>query len=207
MVDAVVAGAALAAAAPMVAAAAVLVRTTSPGPAFFRQQRIGQHGRPFTLLKLRTMNHNAAGASVTAGTDPRITPIGRWLRRYKVDELPSLWNVVRGDMSLVGPRPEVPKHVDLGDARWQEVLSSRPGLTDPVTLRLRNEEELLATAGDAERFYREHLAPYKLAGYVAYERNRTWETDLGVLAKTALAVIAPRIAPPPTLEDVCGGSK
>ncbi|MEZ4252190.1 MAG: sugar transferase [Polyangiales bacterium] len=143
---------------------------------------------------------------MTAGTDPRITPIGRWLRRYKVDELPSLWNVVRGDMSLVGPRPEVPKHVDLGDARWQEVLS-RALVSDPVTPASETKKSCSQPAGDAERFYREHLAPYKLAGYVAYERNRTWETDLGVLAKTALAVIAPRIAPPPTLEDVCGGSK
>ncbi len=154
-----------------------------PGPALFRQQRLGRGGAPFTLFKLRTMRQAAAGAAgsyVTAGGDPRITPLGRFLRRSKLDELPQLWNIVRGDLSFVGPRPEVPAWIELGDPRWQRVLAARPGLTDPVTLRLRNEEALLAAVpGDREDFYRDHLQPWKLAGYADYLARRSAAGDLG----------------------------
>ncbi|MFL6227683.1 MAG: sugar transferase [Pyrinomonadaceae bacterium] len=202
-VEAFVAVLALAAAAPVVALCALAVAVTSGRPAFFRQRRVGCGGRLFTLYKLRTMRTAAGGAQVTAAGDARVTRVGRILRKAKLDELPSLWNVVRGEMSLVGPRPEVPRYVDAQSAQWRLVLAARPGLTDPVTLRLRNEEELLAAAGgDRERFYTEALQPFKLAGYADYLCARDWQTDTKILWATARAVAFPRSAPPPTVAEV-----
>jgi lipopolysaccharide/colanic/teichoic acid biosynthesis glycosyltransferase len=175
---------------PILAVGAVLVRATSRGPAIFRQQRVGRGGRPFTLYKLRTMRVSAEGPQVTARGDDRITPVGRFLRRSKLDELPQLWNVVRGDMSLVGPRPEVARYVNIQDPAWQRVLRVRPGITDPVTLQLRDEETLLARVeGDRELFYREELQPEKLRQYATYLENRSTWTDVEVLYKTVLAVL------------------
>ena len=132
------------------------------------------------------------GPQVTALGDERVTRIGKILRRTKVDELPELWNVLKGDMSLVGPRPEVPRYVDLEDDLWEVVLRSRPGITDPVTLRLRNEETLLADVkGDREDFYRESLQPLKLQGYVDYLHHRSWWSDMKVLCRTVLVVVWP----------------
>jgi lipopolysaccharide/colanic/teichoic acid biosynthesis glycosyltransferase len=208
--DAALALAGLAAASPVLLAAAVLVAATSPGPVLFRQKRVGLGGRPFTLLKLRTMRVAPAIADpsqLTASGDSRITPVGRWLRRFKLDELPQLWNVVRGDMSLVGPRPEVPRYVDAADPLWQSVLSARPGLTDPVTLRLRDEEALLALAadtGDVEIFYRERLLPWKLRGYRDYLARRSWTSDLALLGATVLAVLRLRRAPQADLAEIEG---
>lgn len=188
---------------PILAAVASAVRVTSAGPVLFRQQRVGRHGTQFTLLKFRTMRVNAVPLQVTAHGDPRITPLGRWLRKLKLDELPELWNVLRGDMSLVGPRPEVPRYVDLADPQWRLVLQARPGITDPVTLRLRNEEELMAVAGgEAERFYLEALQPYKLDGYVEYLIHRSLMSDLAVILRTLLAVMVPAAAPPPSLAEI-----
>ncbi len=133
---------------------------------------------------------------VTARGDDRVTPVGRFLRRTKLDELPELWNVLKGDMALVGPRPEVPELVDLTDPLWVEVLEARPGLTDPVTVGLRNEELLMAgVEGDRDRFYREVLQPRKLRGYADYLRNRNWRSDLGVLGATAVAILRPGSGP------------
>ncbi len=191
---------------PLVAAAALLVRVTSRGPAFFRQQRVGRGGRLFTLYKLRTMRSRSEGPQVTARGDDRVTPVGRFLRRSKLDEVPQLWNVVKGDMSLVGPRPEVPRYVDLADPLWERVLRVHPGITDPVTLRLRDEETLLAgVEGDPERFYRERLLPEKLHQYLAYLESRTAWTDVQVLYKTAWAVLFPGRgdAPDPPLPGAC----
>jgi lipopolysaccharide/colanic/teichoic acid biosynthesis glycosyltransferase len=128
---------------------------------------------------------------VTARGDDRITGIGRFLRRSKLDELPQLWNVVRGDLALVGPRPEVPRYVDLANPQWQEVLRVRPGITDPVTVALRDEETLLAGAADPERFYREELQPAKLRRYIEYLEARSAATDVHVLYRTVLAVLFP----------------
>lgn len=190
-------------AAPILLPAAVAVAVGSPGGVLFRQRRVGRGGRPFTLLKLRSMRPGTPGLQVTAASDRRITPVGRILRRTKVDELPELWNVVRGDMSLVGPRPEVPRYVDLGDPRWRRVLAVRPGLTDPTTMALRNEEELLSGVdGDRDRFYAEVLLPYKLAGYLRYLERRSAWSDLAVLWRTILAVVSPRRATPPSLEEI-----
>jgi hypothetical protein len=152
------------------------------------------------------MRQNGKGLQVTASGDPLITSVGRFLRRTKLDELPSLWNVVRGEMSLVGPRPEVPSLVDLNNALWRKVLAAQPGVTDPVTLVLRNEGELMAQAqrrfGDMELFYRRHLQRWKLDGYARYLRQRTPWADIRILLQTLLAVVGWRPAGPPTLNDI-----
>ena len=154
------------------------------------------------MLKLRTMR-TTDGPEVTAKGDPRVTPIGRVLRKTKLDELPELWNVVRGDMSLVGPRPEAVRYATTASPEWQAVLSVRPGVTDPMTLRLRNEEELLAASGaDYETFYRQYLLPYKLIGYREYIASRTWTRDVAVLALTCLVVVLPRVRPGPSPRDI-----
>ena len=187
---------------PILLLCAILVKLSSPGPALFRQERVGKKAAPFILLKYRTMKTGASGAQVTRTGDTRITGIGRFLRKLKLDELPELWNVIRGDLSLVGPRPEVPKYVNIRDPLWMKTLSVRPGITDPVTLRLRSEEDLLPQGVDPEHFYLTVLQPVKLEGYVEYLRRRTWWTDVVVLVETIIAVVVPSIAPPPSLQDL-----
>jgi lipopolysaccharide/colanic/teichoic acid biosynthesis glycosyltransferase len=187
--------------APVIALSAAAIAATSRGPVIFRQERVGRGGQTFVLYKLRTMQPGLGGPQVTAGDDLRVTWIGKLLRRTKLDELPELWNVVKGDMSLVGPRPEVPRYVDLENPRWRMVLSVRPGITDPMTLRLRNEEALLAEVkGELEHFYTERLQPFKLQGYLEYLQARSWRSDVKVLWATALAVLFPSQAPLPTSE-------
>lgn len=198
--EVILAGAGLVAVSPLLAIAALAIKLSSSGPVLFAQQRIGLGGQPFTLYKLRSMTVDNTGPGVTAGGDARVTPIGALLRRSKLDELPELWNVVRGDMSLVGARPEVPQFVDLDDELWQEALSVRPGLTDPVTLALRDEETLLRNhSGDAEAFYRRQLLPRKLTGYIGYLRQRNSWSDCLVLAWTVLKIVMPDISLPPGL--------
>lgn len=181
---------------PILLVCAVLVGLSSPGPIFFRQTRIGRYGKPFTLLKFRTMVVSKAGLLVTAATDHRITRIGRILRKWKLDELPEIYNVLIGEMSFVGPRPEVPELVDFGDPAWARVLMARPGITDPVTLSLRNEEAVIATVEDKEAFYREIIQPYKLRGYLAYLETKSLRTDLGIVARTAKVILLPHSAAP-----------
>ncbi len=186
----------LAAAAPIIAAAGIAIAAGSGLPVFFRQVRVGRHGRPFTLVKLRTMRGAASGPQVTSRGDARITPVGRFLRRTKLDELPELWNVLRGEMSFVGPRPEVPGYVDAADPVWAEILQVRPGLTDPVTIRLRDEEGLLEKVeGDRERYYKETLQPIKLKGYLDYLGARTWRSDVRVIFETLGAVLRTKGSP------------
>src|SRR5215471_4668235 len=141
--EAVIALAGLVMVVPLIALAAIAIAVTSRGPVIFRQKRMGRKGRPFTMYKLRTMRVANSGPQVTAGDDVRVTPVGKFLRKTKLDELPELWNVLKGDMSLIGPRPEVPRYIDLEDPVWRLVLEARPGIADPMTLRLRNEEALL----------------------------------------------------------------
>jgi lipopolysaccharide/colanic/teichoic acid biosynthesis glycosyltransferase len=203
--EAVVSAAGLLVALPLLAVAAAAIRLTSRGPALFRQERVGRFGRPFFLLKLRTMRAED-GPQVTASGDSRVTAVGRFLRRTKLDELPQLWNVVRGEMALVGPRPEVPALVDLASETWRRVLSVRPGITDPVALALKDEEALLATvAGDRERFYRATLQPYKLRGYTHYIQSRTAWTDLAVIARTILSIARVVRIPSVTLAELEAG--
>lgn len=174
---------------PLMLLCALAVRLSSPGPVLFRQERVGEGGRPFQLVKFRSMRTGSEGAQVTARGDTRVTRVGEFLRKTKLDELPELWNVVRGDLSLVGPRPEVPKYVDLESPRWRAVLSVRPGITDPMTIMLRHEEEILAAVeGDPETYYREILLPEKLRGYIEYLRRRSAWSDLGVLFSTVFAI-------------------
>jgi len=194
----VLAAAGLLAASPLLALSAGAVLVTSGRPAFYRQTRVGRGGKPFTLVKLRTMRASTGGPQITRGGDDRVTSVGRVLRRTKLDELPELWNVLRGDMSFVGPRPEVERFVQPDDPQWQEILRVRPGLTDPVTLSLRDEERVLAgIEGDPEAYYRKTLQPLKLAGYVEYLRRRTWKTDLVVIWDTLRAIAVPSRARPP----------
>jgi lipopolysaccharide/colanic/teichoic acid biosynthesis glycosyltransferase len=190
LLDVAVAGVLLLALSPLLAVLVVLVRATSPGPALFRQTRIGRDGRPFVLLKLRTMHADAAstGPTITAGTDPRITRLGARLRRAKLDELPQLWNVLRGDMSLVGPRPEVPHYVARYTAAQRAVLRARPGLTDPASLAWADEAATLATFADPQRAYAEAVLPQKLAASLAYLERRTVWSDLAVVTRTAAHV-------------------
>lgn len=188
--------------APFLAVSAILIKISSSGPVLFRQMRVGRYGEGFTLFKLRTMLVTQKGSFVTAANDSRITAVGKILRKTKIDELPELWNVMLGDMSFVGPRPELPELVNLDDAKWQEILGSRPGITDPVTLRLRNEEKLLAEVTDKDRFYREILQPYKLNGYLHFVRDRNWKTDIRIIGRTVKAVILPHTAAPPTPEEM-----
>lgn len=190
-------------AAPLIALTAIAIALTSRGRVIFRQKRMGRKGRTFTMYKLRTMTAASAGPQVTAGDDTRVTPVGKFLRKTKLDELPELWNILKGDMSLIGPRPEVPRYVDLDDPMWRLVLEARPGITDPMTLRLRNEEALLVEVkGDRERFYMETLLPFKLEGYLNYLQARSWRSDLKVLWQTIVAVAFPYKAPLPTLEEI-----
>ena len=184
-VEVALALAGLIAAAPWLAVSALAVALSSRGPVHFHHERVGRSGRRFRLLKFRTMRHGTTGLEISAADDVRITPVGRVLRRMKLDELPQLWNVVRGDMSLVGPRPEVPRYVDANDPLWAEVLDVRPGLTDPATLRYRHEERILASVtGDRDRHYRDVVLPAKLRESLAYLRRRSWRTDLSVLLAT-----------------------
>ncbi|REJ78528.1 MAG: sugar transferase [Acidobacteria bacterium] len=187
---------------PLLFLAAVLIKLGSRGPVLFRQERVGLNGKKFTMFKLRTMTVAKSGPKITSADDVRVTFVGRYLRRSKVDELPELWNVLRGDMSFVGPRPEVPEFVDLNDPEWVEVLEHRPGITDPVTLRLRNEEALLARVTDKERFYREVIQPYKLRGYLRFVRDKSWKTDLRIGARTVWAVAFPATVKPPSKEEL-----
>lgn len=203
-VEAVVSLVALFVSMPVLALSAAAIVLTSRGPAIFRQQRVGLRGRTFLLYKLRTMRLESGGPQVTAGDDARVTLVGRFLRRTKVDELPELWNVLKGDMSLVGPRPEVSRYVDLENPMWRLVLETRPGITDPMTLRLRNEEALLSKVkGDRESFYIRTLQPFKLKGYVEYLEERSWLSDVKVLMRSAVMVIFPSQAPPPTMNEIC----
>ena len=165
---------------PLMGAAAAAIWLEDGGPVFFRQTRVGRWGERFSLLKLRSMR-SAAGPLLTSAGDQRVTRVGRLLRYYKLDELPQLWNVVRGDMSLVGPRPEVPAYVDMGDEAWQQVLRYRPGITDLATLVYRNEEQILAESPDPERLYREVMLPTKLSLNRAYLDRSSWRTDLRLI--------------------------
>jgi lipopolysaccharide/colanic/teichoic acid biosynthesis glycosyltransferase len=190
-------------ASPVIAFSGLAVVVSSGAPILFRQQRVGRGGKQFSLYKLRTMKPSTGGPQITSGDDTRITRLGSFFRHTKLDELPTLWNVVRGDMSLVGPRPEVPRFVKLEDPTWQKILTVRPGITDPVTLQLRSEAELLAGAdGDTEQFYVDKLQPAKLQGYLAYLDQRSWRSDLKILLRTVAAVVAPRDAARVSLDEV-----
>jgi len=173
---------------PLLLLAALWVKLDSPGPVLFRQTRVGRHGVPFSIHKFRTMRV-APGAAITVGEDPRITRSGRVLRQTKLDELPQLWDVLRGAMSLVGPRPELPRYVALYPTELREqVLAVRPGITDPASLAFSHEAELLAAASDPEREYREVVLPAKLRLSADYAARATLATDLQLILATLARV-------------------
>jgi lipopolysaccharide/colanic/teichoic acid biosynthesis glycosyltransferase len=168
-----------------------LVRASSPGPVLHRQRRVGRGGRAFVMYKFRTMRVSPAGPWVTAADDPRVTRIGAVLRRWKVDELPQLWNVLRGDMSLIGPRPEVEKFVRCYTPEQRAILRAKPGLAGMGQLLFPGEAELLRGCCDPDATYVEQLMPRKLAADLEYERRRTLATDLALMARIALLVLRP----------------
>ncbi len=177
--------------APVLLALALWIKLDSPGPVFFRQERVGLRGRPFSIHKFRTMRvaGGSPGLQLTAGADPRITRAGAFLRRYKLDELPQLIDVLTGRMSLVGPRPEVPKYIAFypEDAR-AKVLSVRPGMTDWASIRFKNESALLGCATDVEQAYIREVLPIKRRFYLEYVDNRTFVGDLRILWATLVEV-------------------
>jgi len=195
--DLVVAAAALVIVSPLFVVIAMLIKATSRGPVFHRGERVGWRGHAFRIYKFRSMVVDAEqrGGSSTAGDDPRITSVGRFVRRFKIDELPQLINVVRGEMSLVGPRPEVQKYVDLYTNEEKALLDLRPGITDWASLWNRDEGAVLAGSPDPERDYLEKIRPEKLRLQLKYLRERSFRVDLLILAGTLLAVIL-RTSPP-----------
>ncbi|WP_457445583.1 sugar transferase [Roseateles sp. P5_E4] len=175
--------------APVLLLAAVWIKLDSPGPALFRQTRVGRFGVPFTIHKFRTMRVEP-GAAITVGADPRITRSGQVLRQTKLDELPQLWDVLRGAMSLVGPRPELPRYVEFYPVELRErVLAVRPGITDPASLAFSREAELLAAADDPEREYREVVMPAKLRLSADYAASASLATDLRLIFATLARVV------------------
>jgi lipopolysaccharide/colanic/teichoic acid biosynthesis glycosyltransferase len=190
--DLLAAGLGLALLSPLLLLIAVWIKLDSPGPVLFRQQRVGQGGRLFDIHKFRSMRADAPGLGpqITVGADVRITAAGRWLRASKLDELPQLWDVLRGAMSLVGPRPEVPRYVALYPAELRElVLSVRPGITDIASIEYRDESRLLAQAADPERCYLEQVMPAKLALAARYVRTRSLWLDLRLIGRTLAAIL------------------
>lgn len=193
LLDVAIAGSALLVASPLLGALALAVKVDSPGPAFFVQQRVGRGKRPIRIAKLRTMVADAErrGPAVTTAGDPRITRLGAFLRRTKLDELPQLWNVLRGDMSIVGPRPEVPRYVAAYPPEWDRIFDVRPGLTDLASIVFRDEEQLLAAAGDRERAYSQVLLPMKIELALRTVEHSSVRHDLEIIARTALAIVRP----------------
>lgn len=172
---------------PLLLILAVLIKIESSGPVFFRQVRVGKNEIKFRIFKFRTMKIDSEneGPKITVKDDKRITPLGTYLRKYKLDELPQLINVLSGDMSLVGPRPEVPNFVALYPTSIKKIVFSvRPGITDPASIIFRNENELLTHTSDPENYYTENIMPEKLEYYVDYVENRNLLLDFSIILKT-----------------------
>ncbi len=190
--DILVSAAALAVLLPLFLLIALAVKLDSPGPVFFRQERVGRDGKPFRILKFRTMVPDAEkkGPAITVGRDARITRVGAFLRRTKLDELAQLVNVLAGEMSFVGPRPEVPRYVALYTPWQRQVLLVRPGITDYASIAYRNENALLASAPDPERMYVETVMPDKIRLNMRYLREISPLTDLRLILSTIAALLS-----------------
>jgi lipopolysaccharide/colanic/teichoic acid biosynthesis glycosyltransferase len=171
---------------------AILIKLNDKGPIFYKQKRIGQNFKPFELLKFRTMIVNAdkIGPAVTKDGDPRITKIGKFLRKTKLDELPQLWNVIRGDMSIVGPRPEVEKYIQYYENDYKEILKVKPGITDYATIKFRNEEEILSKYDDTESAYIKYVLPEKIKLYKTYIKGISFFTDLKIIFWTLWRIVS-----------------
>ncbi len=174
---------------PVLIIVAILIKKKMPGgPAFFTQKRVGRNGRLFTMYKFRTMINatNREWSSISVAGESRITPFGDKLRKYKLDELPELWNVLRGDMSFVGPRPDVPGYADVLEGEDREVLKLRPGITGPASLKYRNEEEILATVEDPQKYNDEVIFPDKVRINRYYLHHYSFWTDIRMIFATVL---------------------
>ena len=181
---------------PLLVFVAVLIKLDSRGPIFFRQQRIGMAFRPFQIVKFRTMIDNAQrrGGLITFGRDARITRVGRILRQTKIDELPQLINVLRGDMTFVGPRPEVPEFVELFRQDYEEILTVRPGMTDLASLKYRDEAAVLGHCSNPQEEYLKHVLPDKINLNKEYIRRSSFFFDLTLILKTLLKLFEYRIS-------------
>lgn len=175
---------------PLFLIVSLIIKLTDNGPVFFKQERIGYRGKPFKMLKFRTMIVDAEklGGQLTVGNDKRITKIGAILRRMKIDELPQLFNVLEGEMSLVGPRPEVPKYVQMYSDKQRLVLELVPGITDPASIKFRNESEILAMADDPEQVYVENIMPEKIRLNLEYARDASLISDIKTVLQTILKI-------------------
>lgn len=176
---------------PVLIIIALRIKTGSDGPVFFKQIRVGQGGKEFKILKFRTMVVDAEklGRQITVGADNRITKVGAFLRKYKLDELPQLFNVFKGDMSLVGPRPEVPRYVNMYNDEQRKVLDVKPGITDLASIRYRDENELLGKAENPDEFYINTIMPDKLALNIEYINKSNLFLDIYIIIKTILKCI------------------
>ncbi len=192
--DLVCSALALIALSPVLMAIALLVKRSDRGPVFYRGLRAGRFGKPFRVYKFRTMVPGAEriGGPSTADEDPRITRPGKFLRKYKLDELPELINVLRGEMSIVGPRPEVPQYVAMFDEEEKKILNLRPGITDWATLWNSDEGAVLAGTEDAEKVYLEKIRPTKVRLQLEYARKHSFFIDLSIVAQTLLAIVLRR---------------
>lgn len=191
-IDFLIAGLLALALSPVLLAAAIAIGITNGTPIFFRQRRVGLHGRTFMIIKFRTMRDAPVSRGITVGKDPRITALGHILRQTKIDELPQLFNVLKGEMSLVGPRPEVPEYFELYPAEERAVIASiRPGITDRASITYRNEAELLAQQEHPEEYYREVILPHKRSMAIDYAKRQSLREDFMILVDTVKVVFAP----------------
>lgn len=172
---------------PVLLVVAILIRIKmAGGPVIFRQQRVGKDGKLFTMYKFRSMTVNHSGSSVSVAGESRITPLGEKLRRYKIDELPELWNILKGDMSFVGPRPDVPGYADKLQGEDREILQLRPGITGPASLKYRNEEELLATVDNPQEYNDTVIYPDKVRINLYYLKHYSFTADIKMIICTVL---------------------
>ncbi len=206
--DAVISAMGLIVLAPVLVALAVAIKLESAGPVFYRGIRVGRFGKLFRIFKFRTMVLNAdrIGGPSTPDDDPRITRVGRWLRKYKLDELPQLLNVLKGEMGLVGPRPEVPQYVALFNDEERAILTVRPGITDWASIWNPDEGAILAGSPDPDRTYLEKIRPEKIRLQLEYVRNRSLWTDLRILAET-FKILLSRQRPIPRTSMQCEGGE
>lgn len=175
---------------PLFILISIAIKVTSKGPIYYRQERIGINGKPFRIYKFRSMRINSdKGMQITVKGDNRITSVGRFIRKFKIDELPQLFNVLSGKMSLVGPRPEVPKYVELYNDEQRQILSIKPGITDLASIEFKDENQLLDAAENPEQKYIEEIMPIKLTLNLEYMQKRSFFYDIGLIFKTIWRVI------------------
>ena len=189
---------------PVLAGVALVIILDDGAPVLFNQIRVGRNGKLFRIWKFRTMRSGSAGSGITTAGDGRVTRVGKKLRKFKLDELPQLFNVFKGDMSLVGPRPEVPEYVQVEAPIWQSVLRFRPGVTDLATLLYRDEERILGASGDPNAFYRASILPAKLILNLAYHLSRSFRKDLKLILLTIRYSLFPESFDPDLIKRTFG---